>query len=629
MKRAVIIGAGPCGLVALKEMLEGGHDAILYERSDRLGGVFASEILYPDLHLTISNWAMAYSDFPDPTRLHYSSAGEYLRYLQSYARHFGLERHIKYSSEVCNATLRYDRRWDLQVCQEEDSVKTVLEVQADALIVATGSNSLPKSLPPGLEGFDGRVIHSSAYDASFKHAVATEKLRVLVVGGGESGADVAAELGWLSPNVSVYLRRAPCIGPRYLNSKNEMKQVEANKMVDFPANGFLEAATTCRMSAAMNVYGYGFFRRVLWHTPVLYTTLSHLCLGSTSGAWVRNDQATYVTKNQRMAEAVQEGRIELLVSPSVSVQGSMCEFKKPDGTSEHRSFDAIVLCTGFDFSFQWLHLPSSKASISLNPRSWYLHCFPPDLGQSLFFVGFARPHQGGIPVMAEMLSRYIALLLRGDRKLPSDFAARARRDGEAEEEYYHLSPHVSTLVDYNAFLESVARRIGCEPRLPRSCVVAFNVNLVATALLLLQFCQGFHTASGNLGSWLTMFLWASSVVGFLTLHQGLLFKWWFFPHWAVWYRQRGPGAKPELLDGILERVNVWQATSVTSGFVLLLAWSVPAFYAQRLLSVVLFIIQAFQTSLGAKSDVNWKESLKPKLFALHDCLWRVEDLYLP
>jgi dimethylaniline monooxygenase (N-oxide forming) len=100
MKRVAIIGAGPCGLAALKEMREAGHEAVLYERSSALGGIFASAAVYPSLHLTISNWAMAFSDFPDPKRLCYSSANEYLQYLEEYARHFDLERHICYHSEV-------------------------------------------------------------------------------------------------------------------------------------------------------------------------------------------------------------------------------------------------------------------------------------------------------------------------------------------------------------------------------------------------------------------------------------------------------------------------------------------------------------------------------------------------
>ena len=79
--RVVVIGGGPCGLVALKELLEAGHGAILFERSASLGGVFASSTSYPGLHLTISNWMMAFSDHQDPTRLHYPSAEHYLAYL--------------------------------------------------------------------------------------------------------------------------------------------------------------------------------------------------------------------------------------------------------------------------------------------------------------------------------------------------------------------------------------------------------------------------------------------------------------------------------------------------------------------------------------------------------------------
>lgn len=68
-KRVAIIGAGPCGLVALKEALEGGHDATLFERTSLLGGVFASPKTYHELHLTISNWAMPFSNFPDTSKV--------------------------------------------------------------------------------------------------------------------------------------------------------------------------------------------------------------------------------------------------------------------------------------------------------------------------------------------------------------------------------------------------------------------------------------------------------------------------------------------------------------------------------------------------------------------------------
>ncbi|KAK9772278.1 putative FAD/NAD(P)-binding domain-containing protein [Seiridium cardinale] len=500
MKRVVIIGSGPCGLVALKEMREAGDEAILFEKSSRLGGVFATSTVYPNLHLTISNWEMAFSDFPDPERLRYSTAQEYLRYLQ-FART---------SNEI----------WHLEV-HKRLKPQAISHIEADALIVATGANQVANKIPDGLADFRGRVMHSSQYDEAFKQEVAAKKLRVLLVGGGESGADISAELGELSPNVvTVWMRRAACVGPRYLNHIGEMQQVEANKTQDFPANGFLEAATANRIErsserneykkhssafhsleystrcsfrslvfdpfeperqsrpvsnpkerSVYREYAYGFFRRILWYAPVLNRVLNSMNLYSTGPAFLMNDQATYATKNQRMCEALQQGSIEVLVGPTISTSGRICEFRTNDHSKLHREFDVILLCIGFNAEFPWLKLKNCNA----DPRSWFLHCFPEVLGRCLFFVGYARPHQGGIPAMAEMLARYIALILRGDRVLPRDYTDQARCDAVAEQEYYHVSPNLRTLVDYNAFLESTARRIGCEPRLPALCIILFHL----------------------------------------------------------------------------------------------------------------------------------------------------------
>lgn len=120
-KSVVVIGTGPCGLVAVKEIIAAGHDVRAFERSSSLGGVFSSAAYYPDLHLTISNWAMSFSDFPDPQRLCYPSGESYLQYLKDCARHFGLECLITYNSEVYSAELKKDRRWALKIRQRHQS----------------------------------------------------------------------------------------------------------------------------------------------------------------------------------------------------------------------------------------------------------------------------------------------------------------------------------------------------------------------------------------------------------------------------------------------------------------------------------------------------------------------------
>jgi dimethylaniline monooxygenase (N-oxide forming) len=424
----------------------------------------------------------------------------------------------------------------------------------------------------------------------------------------------------------VWLRRSICIGPRYLVKDDEMTQIAANKMSDFPANGFLEAATTNRMNANQNVYTYGFFRRLLWWTPVLNSTLSRMCLDSTEQAYLRNDQATYVTKNQRMCEALHRGKIEVLVTPAVSAQAQVVTFEMPDGTTLQRHFDAVVYATGFRSDFSWIQLPENSHPSS-NPRSWFLHCFPEDHGHHLFFLGFARPHQGGVPAMAEMLSRYIALLLSGQRHLPRDYASQARQHAVAEREYYSLSPDLNTLVDYNAFLESVARRIGCEPRLPLSCLLAFKVHMIVVLLVALRTCT--PAIMLHLSARVALILYLASLAGLFVPHNGMLMKWWFYPHWSMWYRQRGPGAHPALLEDVLDRVNLWRSTAITSGFVMLVCWSVPMFYLQWWLSLLLFVPLGVLSHFGVHVSQSHGGLLRPKMFVLHGCPWRMSDLFLP
>ncbi|GKZ54476.1 hypothetical protein AnigIFM49718_010289 [Aspergillus niger] len=369
MKRVAIVGAGPCGLVALKEMLQAGLDATIYESSNQLGGLFATAMAYPNLHLTISNWAMAFSDFPDPSRMRYSTAGEYLLYLQEYARHFDLERHIRYRSEVCKATRGEDGQWYLSIKQTRGGKndECMLHVQADALIVATGSSQVPNDVPSQLAGFEGQIVHSSAYDEYFMREVADKKLRVLVVGGGESGADISADLCELSPNLTVWLRRPPCTAFRYLNRLDEMQQMRANQTVDFPVSIFLEAVTTNRLGAAQNVYLYSLYRRAVFYNGLTMSTRERWFLERLATAFLRSDQSTVITKSSRMCQVLDKEKLEALITPFVSVSGRTCEFSLPDGTRQRREFDAILLCHGFRLEFPWLQLPDG-IPFSPNPR---------------------------------------------------------------------------------------------------------------------------------------------------------------------------------------------------------------------------------------------------------------------
>ena len=228
--------------------------------------------------------------------------------------------------------------------------------------------------------------------------------------------------------------------------------------------------------------------------------------------------------------------------------------------------------------------------------------------------------------MAEIQSRYISLILSGNRKLPVDYAARALRDRATEREYYSISPDLNSLVDWNAFLESVARRIGCESRLPASCILAFNAHMLAVVLLSLHAIRPEWTyATLQMSS----LLWLTTFILFFVLHNGILIKWWFFPHWPIWYRQRGPGSDPKLFQDVLSRTSIWRDTKISKGFVLLVFWSWWTYYAQRVLSFFVIGPHVLAKRLGVRFPKAWGGFLVPKIYVLHDTQWKFADLFLP
>ena len=56
---------------------------------------------------------------------------------------------------------------------------------------------------------------------------------------------------------------------------------------------------------------------------------------------------------------------------------------------------------------------------SVSTRDLYKHMINPALGPSLSYIGWARPAEGGVPAISEMQARYLALLLSGERSLPT------------------------------------------------------------------------------------------------------------------------------------------------------------------------------------------------------------------
>jgi len=487
----LIVGAGPSGLAALKEMREAGLDAIIVDSRSTFGGVFApdSGVTFEGLNLTISNIFMSYSDFPahDVDKgVKYWSQAEYFEYMRLYVEHFQLEQHIKLETTVDHAHFNTQSGlWEVSLTKFPNSDKPqASKLSFDKMIVATGANHKPK-LPDTFKQFKGQVIHSADYHS----AEQVRDKKVLVVGMGEGSSDVASSAVKTADSVTVWSRRFPDCAPRfvepYLNDANydEHKHIGEHHK----PNNLLESLTITRIVRNLplgmwSVALHGLTSSVrAKHGP---NSMQGLAQAFSSRAWdidyYSSDTSMVPTKSAVVLTPAAKSLLDVVITPESTIEGKKITFKDAslfgasgNGSaaepSEHKSYDLdvdiIVACTGFSLDFDWISISDEALTLNPNPRTWFKHCFPAGMGDNLAFVGFARPHSGGIPQCSEMASRYIAQVYKENLKLPADYPELAIADGEAEKACYHQTPDYNVLVDsdrlYSTDITSVNRAIRC------------------------------------------------------------------------------------------------------------------------------------------------------------------------
>ena len=183
MYECIVIGAGPAGIVAVKELLEAGVErTICLEREQGIGGSIRAA--YDELQLTTSTTFSMFSDFwvGDGSTKEFWTKDEAVDYWGRYAEHFGVNDKLRLGTEVASVT-RVDGHW-----QVESRAGEVFE--ARHLVLAIGGNQFPFHPAWKDELSHVEVEHSKFY----RNAARFRGKRVVVVGGGESGSDIALEI---------------------------------------------------------------------------------------------------------------------------------------------------------------------------------------------------------------------------------------------------------------------------------------------------------------------------------------------------------------------------------------------------------------------------------------------------
>jgi hypothetical protein len=181
----LVVGAGQCGLAVAARLKRAGVPTLVVDRHSRVGDNWRSR--YNALWLHNEVWAnhLPFMDFPS-SWFSYLSRDRLADWLEFYAA--ALELHVRTSTSFEGGT--YDEEagvWDVSLHSDGNSWR----VRPRHIIMATGVSGAPR-VPEiaGLDSYRGTVMHSSKYESG----VPFEGSRVLVVGTGVSGDDIAQDL---------------------------------------------------------------------------------------------------------------------------------------------------------------------------------------------------------------------------------------------------------------------------------------------------------------------------------------------------------------------------------------------------------------------------------------------------
>lgn len=203
-----VIGAGPAGLAAARWLHALDIPFEGFERNPDVGGIwnigFQGSPMYESAHFISSKTLSGFRDFKMPEAYpDYPSHRQVLRYIESYADHFDLRRHFRFGVSIDFAR-PHGEGWTVRL---HDGT----EREYAGLITAVGCEWRP--FVPSFRGsFEGEILHSRDY----KHPRQFEGRRVLIVGAGNSGCDIACDASRSAGKALISLRRGYYFIPKHI-----------------------------------------------------------------------------------------------------------------------------------------------------------------------------------------------------------------------------------------------------------------------------------------------------------------------------------------------------------------------------------------------------------------------------
>ena len=427
LPRACVIGAGSCGIAAAKALYEARIPFDCFEAGPVVGGLWVLDNpnglsgAYRTLEMNTSGPRMSYSDFPlgDEDYPPHEAVREYF---DRYVDHFGFRETITFETKVEHVRRRDDGVWEVEISGQGAAGGRETR-EYDAVVVANGHHWDPRWPEPPFPGeFAGVQMHSHDYRDP---GIFVGK-RVVVVGGGNSGMDIARDAGGVAEAAFLSLRRGVHVLRKRLGRRRTpIDQTLAPPWLPWPLKqkGF---ELIRRRSGDISDYGFPEPDHRVGHAHPTVSDEIHDCLE----------------------------RGEVVAKPNIEeLRGDRVLFK--DGSEER--VDVIVYCTGYRVSFPFFD--EDFISAPGNDLRLFRRTFHPQI-DGVYFLGLAQP-LGALMPMAERQSTWIAELLTGRYRPPpkEEMEGDIARESEAHARRFYKSKRHTMEVDFDEWMRDARREI--------------------------------------------------------------------------------------------------------------------------------------------------------------------------
>ncbi|XXG39351.1 hypothetical protein AAC387_Pa01g0335 [Persea americana] len=369
----VIVGAGPAGLATSACLNLLSISNIILERENCCASLWRHRA-YDRLNLHLAKEFCHLPHMPHPpTAPTFIPRKDFIQYLEDYVSHFDVK--PKYCRMVESAAFDGKaKRWCVMATNSESGVAE--EYSCRFLVVATGENS-KEFIPvvPGLESFNGEVLHSSKYKSGSKYSGKA----VLVVGCGNSGMEIAYDLANYGAKSSIVVR-----SPFHVLTK-EIVQLGMTLLKSSPCNMVDDLVLSLGKLHFADMTKYGIVR-------------------PSKGPF-------YLKETTGKSPVIDVGTLKKIESGDIQV---LPELKRVDGNeaifangNSHR-FDAIVFATGYrSTARKWL----KEDDYLLNQDGMPKHDFPNHWKgkNGLYCAGFSRRGLAGLSMDAQNVANDIKM----------------------------------------------------------------------------------------------------------------------------------------------------------------------------------------------------------------------------